>query len=122
MTAGRKKHLRQLRGKIERLLARHHDTKPPREDRGLNQLIDEIYRTESRIRDEVETALKTGDWFRTPPTTGWTKVRKWFHLKQLKAKLFQKTSPSASSRPTGPRLMPSSIRCKKPSPPTSSTS
>ncbi|YCM44975.1 AAA domain-containing protein [Verrucomicrobiaceae bacterium 227] len=84
--AGRKKHLRHLREKIEKMLSSYDFAKPPGQDRGLNQLIDQIYRTESRIRDEVETALKTGDLFRNPPASWWDKARKWFHLKQLKNK------------------------------------
>ncbi|MFT6180367.1 MAG: hypothetical protein ACI9NQ_000297 [Paracoccaceae bacterium] len=84
--AGRKKHLKQLLAKIEKILGTQTMPQSPGEDRGLNHFIDQIYQTESRIRDEVETALKTGDWFRNPPTSWWVKARKWLHLKKLKDK------------------------------------
>lgn len=84
--AGRRKHLRDLREKIESLLAFGYVRKSPPEDRGLNALIDEIYRTETRIRREVATALETGDWFRNPPTSWWTRLRKWFRVRALKEK------------------------------------
>lgn len=84
--AGRKKHLRELRQKIENLLAFSHLRKSPPKDRNLNGLIDEIYQTENRIRKEVDDALESGDWFRNPPSSWWTRVRKWFHIRSLRDK------------------------------------
>lgn len=84
--AGRKKHLRELRSTIESILAEPSQGQPPALGSDLNPLIDQIYRTESRIRKEVETALATGEWFRNPPTSWWTKVRRWIHLKRLEKK------------------------------------
>jgi hypothetical protein len=83
--AGRKKHLRQLRGKVARLMAailspplkaKHHRLHVQIED-----AVKGIYRQEKWLRKEIDDAIAKGEWFQAPPESWWLKVRKWAHLK-----------------------------------------
>lgn len=85
--AGRKKHLRRLRGMVAKLVSSI--VQPPgrykhgRLESQIEDAVAGIYRQEEWLRAEIDDALEKGDWFQCPPESWWTKVRKWIHLKKI---------------------------------------
>lgn len=85
--AGRKQHLKQLRRKVTQLMSgkvsipseRKHDLL----ERQIKETVEQIYRQEKWLQDEMEEAVATGEWFRSPPESWWIQLRKWIHLKRL---------------------------------------
>ena len=85
--AGRKKHLRRLRGMVAKLVSSI--VQPPgrykhgRLKSQIKEAVQGIYRQEEWFRSEIEDALEKGEWFQCPPDSWWVKVRKWIHLKKI---------------------------------------
>lgn len=87
--AGRKKHLRSLRGVIARLIAKKVSAPKlqlhNRLEKQIKEAVQGIYRQEKWLRDEIEDALEKGEWFQDPPESWWLEVKKWLHLKRMKS-------------------------------------
>ena len=85
--AGRKRHLRKLRGMVARLMSKPVDA--PRKalhERLEDQIRDAvkgIYRQEKWLEEEIEDGLVKGEWFQNPPESWWRKIRKWIHIKRM---------------------------------------
>ncbi|MDA7867422.1 AAA domain-containing protein [Akkermansiaceae bacterium] len=84
--AGRKKHLRRLRGMVAKLVSSIVQS-PGRYQHGrlksqIKEAVEGIYRQEEWLRAEIDDALEKGEWFQCPPESWWVKVRKWIHLKK----------------------------------------
>ncbi len=84
--AGRKKHLRSLRQKVDRLLSKKTEATSHFVDSGLSEIAEQIHRIEIQIQSEIKNCLVTGKLFQSPPTAWWAKLRKWVQVKQLKFK------------------------------------
>jgi len=85
--AGRRKHLRALRDKVERALGSQSNRQKASQTRpSLAHSLKQIRKAEKQLQHEIDHAINSGELFHSPQDSWWTQLKKRIHIKQLKKK------------------------------------